>query len=111
MAERCKTLLTHYQNIGKFSPTNLNKEINDIWTSPSNDFIKTVFLTDFMDKEKLYTARMIMEVGPEGWISMDHTFKVACNVDIKRKSDNKWENLFDSLFCVLNEKGQVMGWQ
>ena len=42
---------------------------------------------------------------------MDHTFKVACNIGIKRKSDNKWEKMFDSLFCVLNDKGQVMGWQ
>lgn len=36
---------------------------------------------------------------------------VACNIGVKRKSDNKWEKLYDSVFCVMNEKGQVMGWQ
>lgn len=45
------------------------------------------------------------------WIIPAHTFKVACNIGVKRKSDNKWETLYDSLFCVMNEKGQVMGWQ
>ena len=36
---------------------------------------------------------------------------MACNIGLKRKSDSKWETLYDSLFCVMNEKGQVMGWQ
>ena len=90
----------------------MEKDLRDIWSAPSNDFIESVFLADFMDKEKLYTARMVdIDIGPNGWISMDHTLKVACNIGIKRKSDNKWETLYDSLFCVMNEKGQVMGWQ
>ena len=49
-----------------------------------------------------------IDVGANEWISMDHTFNVACNIEVKRKSDNKWETLYDSLFSVMNEKGQVM---
>lgn len=111
LAERCKTLTIHYPTVVNLSPSTLEQDIKSMWSTPSNDFIETIFLADFWEKEKLYTHRMISEVGTDDWISMDHTFKVACNIGIKRKSDNKWEKMFDSLFCVLNEKGQVMGWQ
>lgn len=111
LAERCKTLSIHYPTVANLSPSTLDSDIKSMWSTPSNDFIETIFLADFWEKEKLYTARMIKEIGTDGWISMDHTFKVACNIGIKRKSDNKWEKMFDTLFCVLNEKGQVMGWQ
>ena len=85
--------------------------MKQIWKEPSNDFIESVFLADFVDKENLHTARMAIDTGPNEWISMDHKFKVACNIGLKRKSDSKLETLYDSLFCVMNEKGQVMGWQ
>lgn len=95
------------------SPWHLEKDVRDIWSAPSNDFIESIFLADFKDKEKLYTARMVeIHIGPNGWISMDHTFiKWLVTLGVKRKSDNKWETLYDSLFCVMNENGQVMEWQ
>lgn len=112
LAERCKTYNLHFPNSKKLFPSNLEEDVKQIWKEPSNDFIESVFLADFMDKENLYTARMVdIDIGPNEWISMDHTFKVACNIGLKRKSDSKWETLYDSLFCVMNEKGQVMGWQ
>lgn len=111
LAERCKTLSIHYLTVVNLSPSTLEQDIKSMWSTPSNDFIETIFLADFWEKEKLYTHRMISEVGTDDWISMDHTFKVACNIGIKQKLDNQWKKMFDSLFCVLNEKGQVMGWQ
>ena len=110
LAERCKTFHVHFLHTGKLSPLNLEKDLREIWSAPSNEFIETVFIADFMDKEKLYPARMEdIDIGPSGWISMDHTFKVACHTGIKQKSDNKWGTLNDSRFCVMNEKEQVMG--
>ena len=108
LAERCRTIQVHFSHNERLTPLNLNKDLMDIWSAPSSDFIESVFVADFMNREKLYTARMLdIDIGQNGWISMDHTFKVACNIGIKRKSDNKWETLYDSLFCVMNE----MGWQ
>ena len=112
LAERCKTCKT-YWNTGMLSPWHLEKDVRDIWSAPSNDFIESIFLADFKDREKLYTARMLeIHIGPNGWISMDHTFiKWLVTLGVKRKSDNKWETLYDSLFCVMNENGQVLEWQ
>lgn len=74
LAERCKKCKT-YWNTGMLSPWHLEKDVRDIWSAPSNDFIESIFLADFKDKEKLYTARMLeIHIGPNGWISMDHTF-------------------------------------
>ena len=112
LAERCKTYNLHFPNSKKLFPSNLEEDVKQIWKEPSKDFIESVFLADFMDKENLYTARMVdIDIGPNEWVSMDHTFKVACNIGLKRKSESKWETLYDSLFCVMNENGQVMGWQ
>lgn len=54
LAERCKTFYVHFPHDGKLSPSNLEKDISNIWSAPSNDFIESVFLADFMDKEKLF---------------------------------------------------------
>ena len=45
-----------------------------------------------------------------GWISIDHTFKVAANVGYFR-SDHKWVTQYNSLFIIVNEVGQVLTWQ
>ena len=41
------------------------------------------------------------------WVSGNHTFKVAANIGCKLP-DGSWSTQFDSLFIVLNEKGQVL---
>ena len=40
--------------------------------------------------------------------SCDHTFKIAANIGLKRKSDGKWERQYDSVFFVMNENGEVI---
>lgn len=46
---------------------------------------------------------------PFMWLSSDHTFKVSANVGFWHRGT--WIKLYDSLFYVLNEKGQVITWQ
>ena len=43
------------------------------------------------------------------WLSADHTFKVSTNIGFWHRGT--WTRQYDSLFCVLNEKGQVVTWQ
>lgn len=43
-------------------------------------------------------------------ITWDHTFTVATNIGYLRE-DNVWVPLYDSLFIVMNSKGQVVSWQ
>ena len=42
------------------------------------------------------------------WLSADHTFRVSTNFGFWRRGT--WTRQYDSLFCVLNEKGQVVTW-
>lgn len=43
-------------------------------------------------------------------ISFDHTFKIASNIGYYRK-DKVWVSQYDSLFLVMNCKGEVVAWQ
>lgn len=46
----------------------------------------------------------------DSWIGLDHTFKTASNIGYRR-SDGKWVTLYNSVFFVTNEIGQVISWQ
>ncbi len=50
------------------------------------------------------------ELGAK-WISCDHTFKSVCNIGYVRENDRQWINQYNSIFCVLNEKGEIINWQ
>ena len=75
---------------------------------PSDDVIISCFILNFRESELFYTQRM-SEISAL-YISADHTFKVAANIGIFLENQ-KWVTQYDSLFCVLNEKGQVVAWQ
>ena len=62
LAERYKTLSIHYPSVASLSPSTLEQGIKSMWSTPSNDFIETIFLADFWEKEKLYTHRMKLEL-------------------------------------------------
>lgn len=47
---------------------------------------------------------------PSNNISFDHTFKVATNIGYFRE-DRKWVHVYDSLFLVMSDTGQVLTWQ
>ena len=44
-------------------------------------------------------------------ISFDHTFKIASNIIGYVREDKKLISEYDSVFFVLNDKGQVLTWQ
>jgi hypothetical protein len=52
-----------------------------------------------------------MACRTSSWISCDHTFKSAANIGFFQSSDGSWIRLFNSLFCVLGEKGDVLHWR
>ena len=67
------------------------------------------FLTGFLLHEDLYLQEMAsIPIGKS--ISFDHTFKIASNIDYVRE-DKKWISEYDSVFFVLNDKGQELTWQ
>ena len=43
------------------------------------------------------------------WISFDHTFKVAANIGYWEHGS--WRKLYDSLFIIMNDKSDILGWQ
>lgn len=78
---------------------------------PSRNTITNFFLYHFDTQEKILVQRMNSLSTDNGWLSCDHTFKVATNIGYVRQEDKKWVKQFENLFCVLNEKGQVLTWQ
>jgi hypothetical protein len=99
---------------GRFKDSNskfdtFESEMPDELKSPSNDFISLCIIHDYLAKESLY--RQCMAQTTCTWFSCDHTFKIASNVGVLRKSDKKWEKQYDSVFFVLNEDGVVLTWQ
>lgn len=76
---------------------------------PSNDIICKCFITEFLINQQKYNYAM-SQIMATDIISFDHTFKVAANIGYLR-SDGKWVTQYNSVMIVMNEGGQVMGWQ
>jgi hypothetical protein len=76
---------------------------------PSSHFLTDVLVSNFHINEDFY--RKYFSSLSATWISCDHTFKSAMNVGYFRYCDNKWVDQYHSLFCILNEIGQVIQWQ
>ena len=75
--------------------------------SPGRQIVSNCFVRSYFENEHMY-AQYTSEI-PYKWLSCDHTFKVSANVGFWRKG--VWVKQYDSLFCVLNECGQVVAWQ
>ena len=71
--------------------------------------MKDVFLKRFFQNEDIYIDAM--RSLKANWITCDHTFKSVCNIGYARSEDGKWISQYNSVFCVLNEKGEVINWQ
>ena len=89
--------------------TNLVQVFRKVTHFPSSDFLTNVIVSSFKMNEALY-GRYFSSLSAR-WISCDHTFKTAMNIRYFRHCDNKWINQYRSLFCILNELGQVIQWQ
>lgn len=86
-------------------------EFSELRECPSRNTISDFFLHYFDLNEQLYIERMSITSANEGWLSCDHTFNVTGSIGYERKEDKKWIRQFESLFCVMNEKGQIVTWQ
>ena len=76
---------------------------------PSNDVLCKCLLAWFMERRSFYDMEMLaIPIGD--YISLDHTFKVPSNIGYTR-ADGKWVTLYNSVFIVLNDIGQVVTWQ
>ena len=76
---------------------------------PSNDILSKCFVVEFLLNRESYNLH-VSSIAIKKYISIDHTFKVASNIGYVR-SDGKWITLYNSLFIVMNEHGQVVSWQ
>lgn len=74
---------------------------------PGRRVITNCFLRCYFEQEHMYSQRMSELLCV--WLSADHTFKVSVNIGTW--CQGVWVKQFDSLFTVLNEKGQVLAWR
>ena len=74
----------------------------------SNDLLSRIFLQTFLLNDMEYCRNMQSMLAKE-WLSFDHTFKIASNIGYQRAG--AWISQYTSCFFVLNEKGQIIGWQ
>ena len=69
--------------------------------------ISSIFIRSFIESEHMYTDHMSQKRGK--WISFDHTFKVAANIGYWK--NGLWVRMYDSLFIIMNEESDIIGWQ
>ena len=81
----------------------------EYFSYPSAKCLEHMFLHEFELRENEYISAIKKTTGD--WLSSDHTFKSVMNIGYPRKVDGKWVNVFNALFCVLNEKGQIIKWR
>ncbi len=74
---------------------------------PGRQITTNCFVRAYFEFEHMYAQHM-SEI-PFLWLSADHTFKISTNIGFWHRG--AWAKQYDSLFCVLNEKGQVVTWQ
>ena len=87
---------------------NRNAETNQCQIQPpGRRVITNCFFRCYFEQEHVYSQCM-SELRCI-WLSADHTFKVSPNIGAW--CQGVWVKQFDSLFTVLNEKGQVLAWR
>lgn len=73
--------------------------------------LTSIFMQHFFaEKEEFLNSQMQCCTSDNGWLCIDHTFKVASNVGYLR-SDGKWITQYHSLFIVMNSHGCILSWQ
>lgn len=78
---------------------------------PSRNTISEFFLHYFNLNENLFIKRTTSTSADEEWLCCDHTFDITGSIGYERREDRKWIRQYNSLFCVMNEKGQIVTWQ
>lgn len=101
-----KVIQSIYRGMGRM-PSYRNDEYQARY--PSAHFLEEMFLNEFQSREDQYISSIKKTTAD--WLSTDHTFKSVMNIGYPSKVDGKWVNVFNALFCVLNEKGQILKWR
>ena len=83
-------------------------EFDQRFKQPGEKIIASCIARNYFEKEHLYTKRMC-QMTARKWLSCDHTFKVSANIGFW--FNKRWVKLYDTLFIVLNEEGNVLGWK
>ena len=88
-----------------------NKVLENVMFSfPSSDKVKDVFLDVFNVKKEQYLLDMVsIPIG--SMIAADATFKISKPIGFRRKEDNKIVHQHNNLFIVLNGKREVVQWK
>ncbi|KXJ16275.1 uncharacterized protein LOC114574761 [Exaiptasia diaphana] len=84
--------------------------VGEAFPFPGRSLITSFYYGMFLKNEQHY-ERVRNAIAPPLWISCDHTFKSATNIGFEREEDGAWITKYSSLFCILNEKGQVIRWK
>ena len=83
-------------------------EFDQRFKQPGEKIIASCIARNYFEKEHLYTKRMC-QMTARKWLSCDHTFKVSANIGFW--FNKRWVKLYDTLFIVLNEEGNVLSWK
>lgn len=78
---------------------------------PSRNTISDFFLHYFNLNEDLFVKRMSSISVEAEWLCCDHTFDITSSIGYERTEDKNWIRQYDSLFSVMNERGQIVTWQ
>ncbi len=73
----------------------------------SNDIMMNSFVVKAKELENFFATTMSSLMGTH--LSCDHTFKLAKHIGIMR--DGSWVSQYDTLFILINDKGEVLYWQ
>lgn len=86
-------------------------KFSELRQCPSRNTISDFFLHYFNLNEDLFIKRMSSTSADAEWLCSDDTFDIASSIGYERTIDKKWIKQYDSLFCVMNERGQIVTWQ
>ena len=85
------------------------KHVTNKLETPGRQITTNCFVRAYFEFEHMHMYAQHMSQISFLWLSADHTFKVSTNIGFWHRGT--WTRQYDSLFCVLNEKGQVVTWQ
>ena len=85
----------------------LSSTLTKTLETPGRPTITNCFVRAYFEFEHMYAQHM--SDIPFSWLSADHTFKVSANIGFWHRGI--WVKQYNSLFCVLNEIGQVVSWR
>ncbi|KXJ14702.1 hypothetical protein AC249_AIPGENE5021 [Exaiptasia diaphana] len=77
--------------------------------NPAHRYLEDMFIQHITREEKHYQDKMCRKSAK--WISADHTFKSVMNIGYSDAIDKKWQKLYNSIFIIMNEKGEVLKWR